>query len=151
MNWWEKAPHRLSLEVTLMEQKFPQFQLGHSKSNRVINNMITLRKDQKYWLGKLRTISGKIYKVLLTYPEYYPGSEIKAYILNPKITHRQHRYHDGHLCLYSNDHGGRGQGTGPAMTAISFVGWVAAWLHGHEIYEETGIWPDNSFFNRTRA
>ena len=52
MNWWEKAPHRLGQEVTLMEQKFPQFQLGHSKSNRVINNMITLKKDQKYWLGK---------------------------------------------------------------------------------------------------
>ena len=36
---------------------------------------------------------------------------------------------------------------GPGMTAVSYVGWVGAWLHAHEIYVKNGNWPDNNFFN----
>ena len=97
-------------------------------------------------MGWLTTISRVKYNILLAYPIHYPGGEIRAYVLSPKIEHYQHQYGDGHLCLYSNDHGGRGQGFGPGMTAVSYVGWVGAWLHAHEIYVKNGNWPDNNFF-----
>jgi ubiquitin-protein ligase len=149
VNWWEKEQRRLSTEINLMRQKFPQFELGHAEHDHMINNWSVVRKGQKYWLGRLKPVSGNIYTVLLTYPNYYPsGGEIKAYIVSPHISHCNHRYGDGHLCLYSNDHGGKGQGAGPGMTAVSYVGWTAAWLHAHEIYERKGVWPENNFFKR---
>ena len=148
MNWWEKSPARLYNELTLMSEKFPQFKLGLAEKDHGNGQMTIVRSGQKYWLGALNTISGNVYNVLLAYPRHYPGGEIRAYIMSPTIEHHQHRYSDGHLCLYSNDHGGRGQGAGPGMTAVSYVGWVAAWLHAHEIYVNKGTWPDNNFFNR---
>jgi hypothetical protein len=150
VNWWEKEPGRLSTEINLMCQKFPQFELGHAEDDHMVNNWKVVRKGQKYWLGQLKTNAGNIYTVLLAYPNYYPGGEIKAYIVSPQIKHGNHRYGDGHLCLYSNDHGGRGQGAGPGMTVVSYIGWVGAWLHAHEIFEIKGVWPENNFFNRIK-
>jgi len=57
------------------------------------------------------------------------------------LSEAQHRYSDGHLCLYSNDHGGKGQGFGPSMSVTSYVAWSAGWLHAYEIYKMTGTWP----------
>jgi hypothetical protein len=34
------------------------------------------------------------------------------------------------------------------MTAVSYVGWTAAWLHAYEISTITGKWPENNFFER---
>ena len=151
LNWWEKSPARLENEVRLMKKKFPQFQLGLAKQDHGDSQKHFVRLGQKYWLGNLNTVSGSKYSILLTYPKHYPGQEIRAYVLSPRIEHHQHRYGDGHLCLYSNDHGGRGQGFGLGMTAVSYVGWVAAWLHAHEIYLKRGIWPDNNFFDRRNS
>jgi hypothetical protein len=114
----------------------------------MINGYTIARTGQKYWLGDLKTIAGNIYNVLLIYPVFYPGSEIKVYVLSPRITHKSHIYSDSRLCLYSNEHGGRGQGAGPAMTAVSYVGWTACWLHAHEIFQIKGSWPENNFFDR---
>ncbi len=147
MNWWEKKPERLNTEASLMKQKFPQFELGHAEKDWAIHGTTMVRADEKYWLGKLRTNSGNIYTVLLVYPSYYPGGEIKCFVVSPVIDHVNHRYGDGRLCLYSNDHGGRGGGTGLGMTAVSYTAWVATWLHAHEIYESKGIWPENNFFD----
>ena len=148
MNWWEKDPQRLEKEKSIMNEKFPQFMIGQAHSQREKNGWVVAQKGQKYWLGDLRTQSGNIYNVLIVYPNYYPGGEIKTYIISPLIEHSMHRYGDGHLCLYSNSYG-TGQGNGYAMTAVSYVAWVAAWLHAHEIYQKTSEWPDNNFFNRS--
>ena len=148
MKWWEKHPERLNTEVSYMKEKFPHFQMGETEFERYINGYTIAARGQRYWLGDLRTISGNIYKTLLIYPIAYPGSEIKVYVLSPEIDHGSHIYGDGRLCLYSNDHGGKGQGAGPSMTAVSYVGWTATWLHAHEIYKAKGTWPDNNYFNK---
>ena len=148
MNWWQKYPDRLKAEIAHMANKFPHFQLSETEGERMINGYTITRAGQKYWLGDLKTISGNIYKVLLIYPVVYPGSEIKVYVISPQINHNSHIYGDGRLCLYSNDHGGRGQGAGPSMTAVSYVGWAATRLHAHEIFQIKGTWPENNYFKR---
>ena len=148
VKWWHKHPNRLQVEISQMAKKFPHFLLGEAECDRTMNGITVARRNQQYWLGDLKTISGHIYKVVLTYPDFYPGGEIKAFVISPEIIHHNHRYGDGRLCLYSNDHGGNGQGAGPAMTAVSYIAWTATWLHAHEIFEIKGIWPENNFFIR---
>ena len=145
MNWWEKNPERLATEAALMKEKFPQFRLGTSEANRKFNGVTMVITNQKYWVGNLKTVSGNLYTALIVYPEHYPGREIRAYITDPTLKSPDHRYGNGHLCLYSNDHGGRGQGFGKGMTAVSYVGWTAAWLHAYEYSLKTGAWPENNF------
>ena len=146
--WWKNNSERLNNEIQLMGKKFPQFQIGQSNDNKVYHGWTIVRESQKYWLGDLRTRSGSIYKIVISYPDHYPGMELRSFVIDPYINRTDHRYGDGHLCLYSNDHGGRGQGRGNGMTAVSYVAWTAAWLHSYEIYSKTGKWPENNFFNR---
>ena len=148
MNWWDKYPHRLQNEIQMIEQKFPQFQLGEAMDNKDYHGWPVAMMGQRYWFGKLRTVSGNKYSVLIVYPFHYPSGEIKTYIIDPYITSTDHRYGDGHLCLYSNGHGGRGQGAGRSMTAVSYIAWVGAWIHAYEIFDKTGKWPENNFFDR---
>ena len=148
--WWEKNNDRLNREIQLMNKKFPQFQIGEAFDNKIYRGWTIARKGQLFWKGDLRTNAGNTYTVVITYPDHYPGMEIYTFIIEPYLTGTNHRYGDGHLCLYSNDHGGRGQGKGKGMTAISYVGWTAAWLHAYEIYQKNGTWPENSFFDRAR-
>ena len=148
--WWEDNADRLNREIQLMNQKFPQFQLGETSDRRIYHEWTIARKGQLFWEGDLRTNSGNTYATVIAYPDHYPGMEIRTFIIEPYLTNPNHRYGDGHLCLYSNDHGGRGQGTGKGMTAVSYVGWTAAWLHAYEIYQKNGTWPENTFFDRGR-
>ena len=148
--WWEENKARLENEIQAMGIKFPQFKLGKATVDKQCHNWTVAHESQMYWLGELKTISGNVYTAVITYPNHYPGMEIQSFIIEPYITKANHRYGDGQLCLYSNDHGGRGQGTGKGMTAVSYVAWTAAWLHAHEIYQETGRWPENNFFDRVR-
>ena len=146
--WWENNNNRLNSEIQFMNKKFPQFQLGEATDKKVYHGWTIAREHQMYWLGDLRTNSGNIYKVVITYPERYPGMELRSFVIDPYIEKTNHRYGDGHLCLYSNEHGGRGQGTGKGMTAVSYVGWTAAWLHAQEIYNKSGLWPENNYFEK---
>jgi len=148
--WWEKNKERLEKEIQAMGEKFPQFQLGKASEDQRYHRWLVAGQSQLFWLGDLKTVSGNIYTTIITYPDHYPGMEIRSFIIEPYITGANHRYGDGHLCLYSNDHGGKGQGTGKGMTAVSYVGWTAAWLHANEIYQVKGSWPENDFFNRIR-
>jgi len=152
MSWWRRHPQRLRDERELMAEKFPQFSLERAQLDLNIHGWTIASKGQLYWRGSLMTVSGKSYSVALTYPPVYPGQEIRAYVIKPyqpNLSLGQHRYGDGHLCLYSNDHGGRGQGTGPGMTAVTYVSWTSAWLHAMEIFLNTGRWPENNFFDRS--
>jgi len=148
--WWEDNADRLNREVQLMNQKFPQFQLGEASDTRVYHGWTVATEGQLFWLGKLKTNSGNTYTTVIKYPDRYPGLELQAYVIKPYIDKTNHRYGGGNLCLYSNNHGGNGQGTGKGMTAVSYVGWTAAWLHANEIYQVKGSWPENDFFNRIR-
>ena len=146
--WWEINGERLKDEIEEMNNKFPQFELGKATDMKRCHGWTIAREPQMYWLGDLRTNSGNIYKVVITYPERYPGMELRSFVIDPYIEKTNHRYGDGHLCLYSNEHGGRGQGTGKGMTAVSYVGWTAAWLHAQEIYNKSGLWPENNYFEK---
>jgi hypothetical protein len=65
---------------------------------------------QLFWGGKLRTNFGTRYNLAVVYPLNWPVGDIWAYV--PELLNRStpHKYADGHLCLYSNDHGGGGEG-----------------------------------------
>ena len=107
---------------------------------------------QVYWLGRLRVHSGNIYAVALSYPGDFPYGQMKTFVVEPFITDPPHRYGDGQLCLYSNDHGGRGEGYSPgACTAATYVGWVSAWLHAYEVWSITGRWPERRRFQGGRS
>lgn len=139
---WGIDTTRLQREQELMAKKFPKFQLRETTKALSCHGWDIAGERQFYWLGKLRTHSLQIYTVMLTYPDNYPYEQIPCFVIDPYIPKTEHRYLDGHLCLYSNDHGGRGQGWDSASTtAVSYVAWTAAWLHAYEIWLKTRQWP----------
>ena len=150
MNWWDKRPQRLESEIAVMGRAFPQFMPGLAESDKIMQGHRIIAKGQRYWTGNLRTIAGNEYKIAIVYPTLYPGGEMRAYVIAPEIEQVKHMYGDRHLCLYSNDHGGKGQGHGSTNTAATITGWASAWLHAYEISRIKGAWPENNFFTRRR-
>jgi ubiquitin-protein ligase len=139
---WGIDADRLKKEQAVMAKKFPRFQLRQATEAITQHDWHVASQGQLYWLGKLRTHSSRIYTIVLPYPDNYPYDQIPCFVIDPFIPQTEHRYSDGHLCLYSNDHGGRGQGWDPtSTTAVSYVAWTAAWLHAHEIWAKTHRWP----------
>lgn len=97
-----------------------------------------------YWGGELKTNFGNTFSAAIVYPPNFPrAGSIQAYILELMHTNERvmHIYNDGHLCLYSNDHGGGGEGVGRETTAATIVAWTAAWLNAFEVFRRTGNWP----------
>jgi len=133
----EALRERLSrYEIAEMGRKFPQFKLfsGDGKLNFV-------PRGAAFWGGRLKTNFGTEYSLAVVYPVNYPNGQIKAFISELMNTPTPHKYVDGHLCLYSNDHGGGGEGIGQETTAVTIVAWAAAWLNAWEVFQRTGNWP----------
>jgi hypothetical protein len=99
------------------------------------------RNGELFWGGSLTTNFGTQYSVAIVYPQNYPHGQIKAFIKELLQVPTKHKYQDGHLCLYSNDHNGGGEGIGAETTASTIVGWAAAWLNAYELDKRTGKWP----------
>ena len=114
--WWEKNRGRYEIEIETMSEKFPQFQLGKATAARSYHGWRVVKESQLFWIGNLKTVSGNIYTPVITYPDHYPGMEIRTFIIEPHISSTNHRCRAGSLCLYSNDHGGNGQGKGMGMS-----------------------------------
>lgn len=149
--WYTANPRRLELEQRIMAHAFPRFVLGLAQDPRREHGWLVADRGELFWAGRLRTHSRRIYGVILSYPQVFPDEQIRCFVVEPKIDETRHRYLDGHLCLYSNDHGGPGEGYQPGVTtAATCVGWVSAWLHAHEIFATTGRWPENQRFRRSR-
>jgi len=143
MPWYQRHPDRLQMEFGLMAQRFPKFRLITAETDCQFDGVTVARAGDLYWLGRLRTHGGSIYAVVIAYPGGYPHEQARTFVVQPRITSSPHRYADGHLCLYSNDHGGGGEGfTAEVTTAVTYVGWVAAWLHAYEIWCRKGTWPE---------
>jgi len=141
--WYERLPERIRQEAELMGQRFPQFVLQKAEEACDYHGWTVANPGQLFWIGRLRVHSGTIYGAAVTYPDGYPHEQPRAFVIDPYIPATKHRYGDGHLCLYSNDHGGAGEGFTPEVTtAVTFVAWVAAWLHAYEIYRAEGTWPE---------
>lgn len=127
--WYEGHPGRLVLEKKAMNLKFPQF---------VLKRM----GDQLAWVGKLHTNRGNIYEVAIVYPDDFPSSHPRAYVVYPSVEDSKHQYHDGALCLfYPGDRSYAPEQT----TAATVVAWTATWLFCYEEYERTGSWPGREF------
>ena len=126
-------------EALSMQRKFPQFQLfqGNCELSFASNGEL-------FWGGSLKTNFDTEYSVAVVYPRNYPHGQIKAFVRELLGVPTPHKYVDGHLCLYSNDHGGSGEGIGAETTASTIVAWTAAWLNAWEVYQRSGekrIWP----------
>lgn len=131
---------RIAFETRAMHKSFPQFELRRLDKRFFMNSWNIAEKSQMCWVGKIKTYSQTNYVVAIVYPKDYPFSEPRAYVLQPFIPATEHRFKDGHLCLY--EHEGRGQGfESGKTTAVTVVGWTSAWLHAYEIWRKTGNWP----------
>lgn len=123
------------IEKPAMLKTFPQFQLYQGDGSFQFTP-----RGSIFWGGKLKTNFGSEYNVAIVYPVNYPHDQIKAYVKELIDVSTPHRYVDGHLCLYSNDHGGGGEGTGIETTAVTITAWTATWLNAYEVYKRTGRW-----------
>lgn len=131
---------QLALESRSMKAKFPRFELKRADSDLARHGWTIARAGQKFWTGSLRTHSGCKYLIAAVYPSDYPFGEIYAYILEPFLPATDHRFEDGHLCLYGHEGKGEGFESGKT-TALTVVAWTSAWLHAYEIWRITGTWP----------
>ena len=127
---------RLMNESSLMERRFPQFAFFQGDGSYSFAPRGTF-----FWGGTLTTNFGTEYSLAVVYPPNYPHGQIKAYVNELRGVSTPHKYVDGHLCLYSNDHGGGGEGVGDETTAATITAWAAAWLNAWEVYKRSGTWP----------
>jgi hypothetical protein len=126
-------------EAPSMQKKFPQFKLFQGNSD-----LAFAENGEFFWGGQLCTNFNTEYSVAVVYPRNYPHGDVKAFVRELMDVPTPHKYVDGRLCLYSNDHGGGGEGIGAETTASTIVAWVAAWLNAWEVYQRSGekkIWP----------
>ncbi len=122
-------------EIPAMKKIFPQFNLCEGDGSFDFTPRGSL-----FWGGMLKTNFDTEYSVAVVYPDNYPHGQIHAFVKELIGVSTPHRYVDGHLCLYSNDHGGGGDGTGRETTAVTIVAWTATWLNAYEVYKRTGSW-----------
>ncbi len=134
MNFENKA--RLTQEIKTMSRCFPQFKLFEGDGSYSF-----APRGSSFWGGRIQTNFGTEYSLAVVYPPNYPHGEIKAFVVELMNEATPHKYYDGHLCLYSNDHGGGGEGLGQETTAATITAWAAAWLNAWEVYKRSGTWP----------
>lgn len=140
--WWDIPNNKTRLqevEAKLMSRKFPEFKLYAAGKETSF-----LQEGTLFWGGRLTSNFGTVYSVAVAYPENFPYGQIKAYVVDLLHVETPHKYRDGHLCLYSNDHGGGGEGFGTETTAVTVVGWTAAWINAYEVHRRTGRWPGDA-------
>ncbi len=133
--------HRqLALETRAMRAQFPGFEMRKAETIFQKHGWTIAQPGNIFWTGLLKTYSACDYLTATVYPSDYPFGEIKSYIIEPFIPATEHRFQDGHLCLY--DHQGKGQQfESSKTTAVTVIAWTAAWLHAYEIWCKTGRWP----------
>ena len=131
---------RIAVEIKAMRSHFPKFELRQADRALRKHRWTVVRRGQLFWSGPLTTYSGAGYLVMAVYPHDYPCEEIKSYVVDPYLPTTEHRFQDGHLCLY--DHSGAGAGyDSDHTTVVTIIAWTAAWLHAYEIWRQTGQWP----------
>lgn len=132
---------RMKFEIRTMERHYPQFVLARGDGSADF-----IPRGRLYWYGELTTRSGNTYTAVILIPQNFPYDfSFESYILEligrPFNELPRHIYKNYSLCMYSNDHGGGGDGISRDSTAATVVGWISAWLHGYEYFKHTGFWP----------
>ncbi|MEM2145576.1 MAG: hypothetical protein QW279_09460 [Candidatus Jordarchaeaceae archaeon] len=135
MQWYEKDPQRLNLEILVVKERYPQFQLRRLSDGRLS------------WYGCLQTARmadtyGKRYNVLIVYPPSFPSEPPLSYVegISGKES-TPHQFGDGSLCLFYPDDPKQWS---PKSTAVVVITWTAGWLHAYEVWRKTGVWPGRS-------
>jgi hypothetical protein len=133
--WWTTpdGTRRLLVEHKAMADHFPHFELRHMT-------------DSLGWVGKLTTLRGNRYEVLVKYPPNFPNEPALVFPTDPILEvldeggrRLVHQWSDGHLCLYHPD-----DKTFPSIaTAATVTAVAAAWLHAYEEWLASGRkhWP----------
>jgi hypothetical protein len=131
---------RITRDTDYATKKFPQFKLYRAGNEVLINGWKVARSGMYYLAGKLTTRSKNVYTVAISFPENFPFGDINSFVVDPVIYSTEHRYSDGHLCLYG--HNGKGDIQVQGQTsAASIIAWTAAWLHAYEIWKKNNQWP----------
>ena len=92
------------------------------------------------WHGILKSNNGNKYEIAIQYPNDFPNSAPKAFILKPIMSNVPHMWQDGSLCLFAPFDRVWDNKT----TAATMVTWVAVWIFAYEIWNNTGKWPRKS-------
>ncbi|HPG57895.1 MAG TPA: hypothetical protein PKW98_08750 [Candidatus Wallbacteria bacterium] len=133
---------RIQADVEALAVKFPQFKLYRAEREIVSSGWRVAGSGEFYFLGKLKTRGSNLYTVALCVPRDYPFGELRAFVIDPYISSTEHRFNDGHLCLYGGHGGGVGQKYESGRTGpVAVIAWTAAWLHAYESWKKTGVWP----------
>lgn len=136
----KEALVRIGKDSEGVAAKFPQFRMYKAQGDVFVNNWKVASDGLFYFIGKLRTVSNNVYTVVINIPSDFPFGELKAFVTDPVIGSTEHRYSDGHLCLYG--HEGKGDLYQGGRTSVATViAWTAAWLHAHESWKKKGVWP----------
>lgn len=130
-SWHHDNYKRLVAEKNAMSKRFPDF-------------MLTETSQGLTWTGYLRPNS-TYYRIALIYPDNYPYSPPKVWIIDPKINAPKHQFPDGHLCLLHPSDGTWQTNT----TAATIAAMASTWLWCYEYHEKCcgcsnvpcGHWP----------
>jgi ubiquitin-protein ligase len=120
---WYRADRwkaRLLAEITLMEERFPQFVLHLTAAGEL------------QWVGILEPIDESFFAVSLTYPARYPYVGPVFRVESPTLAgNSPHLYRDGSLCVHKTWDPER-------ATAASCVPLICAWLVAFLHYQASG-------------
>lgn len=135
-----EAIARIQKDLSIVNGKFSQFRLFKANGLVESNGWKIAENGMYYFTGKLRTRKDNIYTVAVVFPFSFPFGEILSFVVEPYIASTEHRYSDGHLCLYGHEGRGDRQVCGQT-SAAAIIAWTAAWLHAYELWADTGKWP----------
>lgn len=117
-SWYHDNHKRLLAEKNAMMIRFPDF-------------ILTETSQGLTWTGYLRPKCTS-YRIALIYPDNYPYSPPKVWIIEPKISAPKHQLSDGHLCLLHPSDNTWQTNT----TAVTIVAMVSTWIWCYEYHQK---------------
>lgn len=112
---------RMLAERQIMESRFPHFRLVRTDLGAL------------QWVGVLRPIEDAEFVTVVQYPDRYPYSAPKLFVVDPPLrTDAPHVYHDGSVCIHKR------QWDAECGTAASCVPLLASWLVAYVNWIRTG-------------
>ena len=122
MNWYERNPERLAVELKLISQFHPRSQVVKQ------GGLLRIR----------RAIRGRmaIYSTEVIYPVDFPFGIATAIILAPKLRSSPHQFAEQRLCIC------HAEDVSLETTGKVYCDWVDQWIERYERFCESGDWND---------
>jgi hypothetical protein len=118
-SWYHDNPKRLLAENAAMMIRFPGFTLTEPPKGLT-------------WTGYLKPKGTNRYRIALIYPDNYPYSPPKVWVIDPKINSPKHQNPDGHLCLLHPCDDTWQTNT----TAATIVAMASTWIWCYEYHQK---------------